>query len=173
MCRIPILQAIHAELLESRRFSAESGIGKLAHQINQAEVNTQQIWQLLKQDDALSFQHVNTMQIDESNDNKIENSLSKNKIISKTTKNYYPYINKIKNLLKKSIEKSMPESVNATVTALIEVFNQFRILSAGHNGEWGDHYINNYLTQWHLAELKLPLGQNTWFHRSPCYGFTK
>lgn len=167
LCRIPILQAIHAELLESRRFSAESGIGKLAHQINQAEVNTQQIWQLLKQDDALSFQHVNTLQIDESNDNKIENSLSKNKIISKTTENYHPYINKIKNLLKSPIEKSMPESVNATVTALIEVFNQFRILSAGHNGEWGDHYINNYLTQWHLAELKLPLGQNTWFHGRP------
>ncbi|MER2165156.1 MAG: AAA family ATPase, partial [Psychrobacter alimentarius] len=78
LCHIPILQSIHAELLESRRFSAESGIGKLAHQINQAEVDTQQIWQLLKQDDALSFQYVNTLQIDESNDNKIKNSLSKN-----------------------------------------------------------------------------------------------
>ncbi|MGP5119437.1 exodeoxyribonuclease V subunit alpha [Psychrobacter alimentarius] len=167
LCRIPILQAIHVELLESRRFSAESGIGKLAHQINQAEVDTQQIWQLLKQDDALSFQHVNTLQIDESNDNKIKNSLSKNKIISKIAKNYHPYMIEIKNLLENPIEKSMPESVNATVTALIEVFNQFRILSAGHNGEWGDHYINNYLTQWHLAELKLPLGQNTWFHGRP------
>ena len=167
LCRIPILQAIHAELLESRRFSAESGIGKLAHQINQAEVNTQQIWQLLKQDDALSFQHVNTLQIDESNDDKIRNSLSRNKNISRMTENYHPYVAKIKNLLENPIEKSMPESVNATVTALIEVFNQFRILSAGHNGEWGDHYINNYLTQWHLAELKLPLGQNTWFHGRP------
>ncbi|MBO6226726.1 MAG: exodeoxyribonuclease V subunit alpha, partial [Shewanella sp.] len=167
LCHIPILQSIHAELLESRRFSAESGIGKLAHQINQAEVDTQQIWQLLKQDDALSFQYVNTLQIDESNDNKIKNSLSKKKIIPEIAKNYHPYITRIKNLLKNRIEKSMPESVNTTVTALIEVFNQFRILSAGHNGEWGDHYINNYLTQWHLAELKLPLGQNTWFHGRP------
>ncbi|MGO2506457.1 MAG: exodeoxyribonuclease V subunit alpha [Psychrobacter alimentarius] len=167
LCRISILQSIHAELLESRRFSAESGIGKLAHQINQAEVDTQQIWQLLKQDDALSFQYVNTLQIDESNDNKIKNSLSKKKIIPEIAENYHPYITKIKNLLKNRIEKSMPESVNTTVTALIEVFNQFRILSAGHNGEWGDHYINNYLTQWHLAELKLPLGQNTWFHGRP------
>lgn len=167
LCRISILQSIHAELLESRRFSAESGIGKLAHQINQAEVDTQQIWQLLKQDDALSFQYVNTLQIDESNDNKIKNSLSKNKIIPEIAENYHPYITRIKNLLKNRIEKSMPESVNTTVTALIEVFNQFRILSAGHNGEWGDHYINNYLTQWHLAELKLPLGQNTWFHGRP------
>jgi len=41
------------------------------------------------------------------------------------------------------------------------------VLTAGHNGEWGDHYINNYFTQWHLTELKLPLGQNTWFHGRP------
>ena len=167
LCRIPILQSIHAELLESRRFSAESGIGKLAYQINQTEVDTQQIWQLLKQDDALSFQYVNTLQIDESNGDKIENSLSEYKIISKIIKNYHPYMTKIKNLLRNPIEKSMPESVNTTIATLVEVFNQFRILSAGHNGEWGDHYINNYLTQWHLTELKLPLGQNTWFHGRP------
>ena len=61
----------------------------------------------------------------------------------------------------------MPKSVKTTITSLMNTFNQFRILTAGHNGEWGDHYINNYFTQWHLAELKLPLGQNTWFHGRP------
>lgn len=167
LCRIPMLQPIHAELLESRRFSAESGIGKIAHQINQTEVDTQQIWQLLKKDDALSFQHVNTLQTDKINSNKIKNSLSKEKTISKISKNYHPYIMKIRVLLENPTEKSVPNSVSATVTALVEVFNQFRILSAGHNGEWGDHYINDYLTQWHLTELKLPLGQNTWFHGRP------
>ena len=167
LCRIPMLQSIHAELLESRRFSAESGIGKLAYQINKAKTDTQQIWQLLKQDDALSFQYVNTIQTNDLYNNKIENSLSKNKIFQKISKNYHPYITKIKNLLENPIEKSMPESVNETVASLFELFNQFRILSAGHNGEWGDHYINNYLTQWHRTELKLPLGQNTWFHGRP------
>ena len=167
LCRIPMLQSIHAELLESRRFSAESGIGKLAYQINKAETDTQQIWQLLKQDDALSFQYVNTIQTNDLDNNKIKNSLSKNKIFQKISKNYHPYITKIQNLLENPIEKSMPESVNETVASLFELFNQFRILSAGHNGEWGDHYINNYLTQWHRTELKLPLGQNTWFHGRP------
>ena len=62
LCRIPLLQPIHAELTESRRFSAESGIGKLATQINKAETNLQAIWQLLRQDAALSFQYVNTLQ---------------------------------------------------------------------------------------------------------------
>ena len=167
LCRIPLLQPIHAELTESRRFSAESGIGKLAYQINQAEVDTQAIWQLLRQDEALSFQYVNKLQTNEFKDNKARNSLSNKEIVSKISLKYIKYISKVKKLLKDPIEKSMPESVKNAITSLMETFNEFRILSAGHNGEWGDHYINNYLTQWHLAELKLPLGQNTWFHGRP------
>ncbi|WP_261869413.1 exodeoxyribonuclease V subunit alpha [Psychrobacter sp. JCM 18901] len=167
LCRIPLLQPIHAELTESRRFSAESGIGKLATQINKAETNLQAIWQLLRQDAALSFQYVNTLQAESISNNEIKNSLSKEKIISRISDNYQSYVNKVRNLLENPIEKSVPESVKNTTTSLMEVFNQFRILTAGHNGEWGDHYINNYLTQWHLAELKLPLGQNTWFHGRP------
>lgn len=167
LCRIPLLQPIHAELTESRRFSAESGIGKLAYQINQAEIDTQAIWQLLRQDEALSFQYVNTLQTNEFKDNKTRNSLSNKEVFSKISLKYIKYISKVKKLLKDPIEKSMPESVKNTITSLMETFNEFRILSAGHNGEWGDHYINNYLTQWHLTELKLLLGQNTWFHGRP------
>ena len=170
LCRIPRLEPIHAELTESRRFTADSGIGKLAYQINKAETDTQAIWQLLKHDKALSFRYVNSvnaLQTEASLDNKIENSLSKNKNISNLNLNYHPYINKIKTLLINPIEKSMPESVKDTIASLMETFNQFRVLTAGHNGEWGDHYINNYFTQWHLTELKLPLGQNTWFHGRP------
>ena len=167
LCRIPLLKSIHAELTESRRFSADSGIGKLASQINKVEVDTQAIWQLLRQDDALKFQYVNTLQAEFILDNQIKNSLSKEEVISKISQNYHLYLNKIKHLLKNPIENSMPESVKSTISSLMETFNKFRVLSAGHNGEWGDHYINNYLTQWHLAELKLPLGQDTWFHGRP------
>ena len=170
LCRIPLLQTIHAELTESRRFTADSGIGKLAYQINKADTDTHTIWQLLRHDKALSFQYVNnvnTLQTDASLDNNIKNSLSRNKNISSLTLNYLNYLNKIKSLLINPVEKSMPESVKETIALLMETFNQFRVLTAGHNGEWGDHYINNYLTQWHLTELKLPLGQNTWFHGRP------
>lgn len=98
LCRIPLLKPIHAELTESRRFSAESGIGKLAYQINQAEVDTQAIWQLLRQDEALNFQYVNTLQTNEFKDNKTINSLSNKKIISKILLKYIKYINKIEKL---------------------------------------------------------------------------
>lgn len=167
LCRIPFLQPIHAELTESRRFGADSGIGKLAYQINKLETDTQAIWRLLRQDEALSFQHVNTLQTNALIDNKVKNSLSNNILLSKISLNYQKYLKKIKNLLSDTIEKSIPESIKNTITSLMETFNEFRILSAGHNGEWGDHYINNYLTQWHLSELKLPIGQNTWFHGRP------
>lgn len=170
LCRIPRLEPIHAELTESRRFTADSGIGKLAYQINKAETDTQAIWQLLKHDKALSFQYVNSvnaLQAEASLDNKIENSLSKNKDISNLTLDYHIYMSEIKSLLINPIEKSVPELVKNTIASLMETFNQFRVLTAGHNGEWGDHYINNYFTQWHLTELKLPLGQNTWFHGRP------
>ncbi|MGO2884885.1 MAG: exodeoxyribonuclease V subunit alpha [Psychrobacter celer] len=170
LCRIPRLQAIHAELTESRRFTADSGIGKLAYQINKIETDTQAIWQLLKYDEALRFEHINninSLPTSSANDNAIINSLSNKEKISKATKHYSSYLNKIKTLLQNPVEKSMPKSVKTTITSLMNTFNQFRILTAGHNGEWGDHYINNYFTQWHLAELKLPLGQNTWFHGRP------
>ena len=167
LCRIPLLQPIHAKLTESRRFSADSGIGKLANQINKTEADTQAIWQLLRQDKALSFQYVNTLQTEIAIDNKIQNSLSNYKILSNLTLNYYQYLNKVESLLKNPIEKSVPELVKSTITSLMQTFNQFRVLSAGHNGEWGDHYINNHITQWHLTKLKLPLGQNTWFHGRP------
>ena len=167
LCCIPLLQSIHAELTESRRFGADSGIGKLAIQINRAETNLQTIWQLLRQDDALSFQYVNTLQVDSVPSNQIKNSLSNEKNILKISQIYQPYIEIVKNLLRNPIEKSMPESIKNTIASLMEIFSEFRILTAGHNGEWGDHYINNYLTQWHLTELKLPLGQNAWFHGRP------
>ncbi|WP_352339474.1 exodeoxyribonuclease V subunit alpha [Psychrobacter sp. 16-MNA-CIBAN-0192] len=167
LCRIPLLQPIHVELTESRRFSADSGIGKLANQINKAQADTQAIWQLLKQDEALNFQYVNTLHPETVIDNKMQNSLSSYKIISNLTLNYYSYINKIKSLQENRIEKSMPKLTKDTISSLMNAFNKFRILSAGHNGEWGDHYINNHITQWHLTELKLPLGQNTWFHGRP------
>lgn len=167
LCLIPLLQPIHAELTESRRFSANSGIGKLAYQINQPKTDVEAIWYLLKQDVTLSFHYVNTLQAEAIIDNKINNSLSKFKNIKKITENYSKYIKKIKNLLENPIEKSMPMLVKDIITSLMQTFNQFRVLSAGHNGEWGDHRINKHLTQWHLTELKLPLGQNTWFHGRP------
>ena len=179
LCRIDVLQPIHAQLTESRRFHADSGIGKLATEINKIPADMQQVWQLLKNDEALHFQSVNL----QSSGNKrgvdverssattsnlqLKNSLSNRKILSKLSKYYTPYLKKINSLLLNPIAKSMPTEVSLTVAELMTEFNRFRILTAGHNGEWGDHNINDYLTRWHMSELKLPLGKSPWFHGRP------
>lgn len=179
LCRIDVLQPIHAQLTESRRFHADSGIGKLATEINKIPADMQQVWQLLKNDEALHFQSVNLQSSDikrgidvEGNGTttsnlQLENSLSNKKTLSKLSKYYTPYLKKINSLLLNSIAKSMPTEVSLTVAELMTEFNRFRILTAGHNGEWGDHNINDYLTRWHMSELKLPLGKSPWFHGRP------
>ena len=180
LCRIDVLQPIHAQLTESRRFHADSGIGKLAAEINKSPADMQQVWQLLNHDEALQFQSVNIQGInadasdiyaedlDTSVSNaQLENSLSNKKILSKITQNYTQYLNKINLLIKNPIAKSVPETVSLTISDLMSEFNRFRILTAGHNGEWGDHNINDYLTRWHMTQLKLPLGKSPWFHGRP------
>lgn len=180
LCRIDVLQPIHAQLTESRRFHADSGIGKLAAEINKSPADMQQVWQLLNYDEALQFQSVNIQGInadasdiyaedlDTSVSNaQLENSLSSKKILSKITQNYTQYLNKINLLIKNPIAKSVPETVSLTISDLMSEFNRFRILTAGHNDEWGDHNINDYLTRWHMTQLKLPLGKSPWFHGRP------
>lgn len=179
LCRIDVLQPIHAQLTESRRFHADSGIGKLATEINNVPTNMQQVWQLLNKDQALQFQTVNSQNISNAEDTEvdkigtalsnqqIENSLSKKNILFNLSQNYTPYLTKINSLLINPIAKSMPTEVSTIISELMNEFNKFRILTAGHNGEWGDHNINDYLTRWHMAELKLPLGKSPWFHGRP------
>lgn len=178
LCHIEGLQPIHTQLTESRRFHANSGIGKLATEINKSAADMHQVWQLLNNDEALNFQSVNIQSGNardtESEPNKevssntqLKNSLSNKKILSKLTQNYLSYLNKIHSLLITPIAKSVPTEVSHTISELMDDFNKFRILTAGHNGEWGDHNLNDYLTRWHMTELKLPLGKSPWFHGRP------
>lgn len=180
LCRIDVLQPIHAQLTESRRFHADSGIGKLATEINKSPADMQQVWQLLNHDEALQFQSVNIQGINADvsdiyaedldpsvSNTQLLNSLSNKKVLSKITQNYTPYLKKINLLIKNPIAKSIPEIVSLTISDLMSEFNRFRILTAGHNGEWGDYNINDYLTRWHMTQLKLPLGKSPWFHGRP------
>lgn len=172
LCRIPRLQPIHAKLTESRRFGADSGIGKLATQINQEQVDLNAMWQLIEHDDALHFENTgynfDTNRKDKDSQD-TTNSLSKKNKLEKICTYYQNFITETQKLLNKPIATSMPDTsvVKQQLTELINVFNQFRVLSAGHHGEWGDNYINNYLTLWHTNMLKLPIRQDAWYHGRP------
>ena len=67
-----------------------------------------------------------------------------------------------------STAKSIPKIEPVTfINELLNTLNQFRILTAGHHGRWGVHALNNYLSDWHISELKLPVSNSPWFHGRP------
>lgn len=180
LCHIPALQPIVAQLTESKRFDSKSGIGKLATMINDPNVDILKLWQLIKDDPSLEFKAVNKQDNDSSekqsqptlarsnnNEHQQKNSLSNKNHLKQISQYYSPYLESIRKLQKKLISKSDPNEITLTVSNLMQIFNQFRVLSAGHHGEWGDESINAYLTNWHITSLKLPLGKSPWYHGRP------
>lgn len=179
LCRIPALQDVHQRLEVSRRFTKESGIGKLAKLINQdaskVESSMTAVWQLMREDETLDFYHLThtpstQMENDINNkDNTIKNSLSNYNFYSKVLKHYKLYINQTsKTLTRVKIAKSMPTAEYIAIfDELISLLNQFRVLTAGHHGRCGDHSINRYLSEQHRNQLKLPLSKPPWYHGRP------
>lgn len=176
LCRIPLLQDVHQRLTISRRFRDDSGIGKLAQLTNANHTDMRQLWQLIEQDEALSFyaldrhQTSNVTKENHNNqdiaDNNIKNSLSKNKFYKKNLQNYKSYFNLTKKTLTKNkTEKSVP--TKDIFTHLITELNQFKILTASHNGNCGDHALNEYLSHEHRQYLKQPLSKSAWYHGRP------
>ena len=191
LCRIPMLQSMHQQLIASRRFSEQSGIGQLAKLINAPKAEIRAVWQVINNDEALAFYPVN-QQAEELMDNSIDstaiesfneftpiNSLSNRKLLINLTQYYLPYINQIKKIFTTSkFANSVPNSKDILsngltneepggVATLMQTLNQFRILTAGHHGRWGDHALNDYISQWHIGQLKLPISNSPWFHGRP------
>lgn len=182
LCRISALQNVHQSLVASQRFDEDSGIGKLAKLINQADgssdiiQNMGAVWQLLQKDDALNFYHLisnigNKKEYtnSEKTTDKLKHSLSNYNFLTDLSNKYLQYFNQTRVLLAKIKEaKSMPtkESFDG-FGKLMVVLNQFRVLTAGHHGRCGDHYINNYLSEQHKTRLKLPLSKSPWYHGRP------
>ena len=179
LCRIEALQDVHQRLISSRRFKEDSGIGKLAKLINQTDKgqshtkNMDAVWQLLQKDEALSFHHLTACNNEGTNssisNNKIGNSLSKYNFLKILSNNYLKYFNETNKILTKiKIAKFIPTKEYLTeFDELIELLNRFRVLTAGHHGRCGDHYINNYLSEQHKTQLKLPLSKSPWYHGRP------
>lgn len=179
LCSIEALQDVHQRLIASRRFKEDSGIGKLAKLINQTDKsqnrteNMDAVWQLLQKDDALNFYHLTAGNSEDTNssiiNNKIKNSLSNYKLLKILSTNYLKYFNQTNKILTKiKIAKSIPTKEYLTEFGeLIELLNRFRVLTAGHHGRCGDHYINGYLSEQHKTQLKLPLSKSSWYHGRP------
>lgn len=179
LCRIPTLQEVHQRLEASRRFTAQSGIGKLAKLINQdsSVKNMAEVWQLIHDNEMLDFYHLNQspdVEIERLSNRhdleyKIKNSLSSYKFYKTLTQNYNSYIKETnKTLTKIKTTKSIPnDEMIHSFGELITTLNKFRVLTAGHHGRCGDLQINRYLSEQHRSQLKLPLSKSLWYHGRP------
>ena len=175
LCQLPALQEVSQRLTLSRRFTDDSGIGQLARLINQDDKNMQEVWQLINNNQALSFHHLRRQAESQDEQQQLpisihtKNSLSSYEFLNILTQNYENYINKSKKSLKKAqLAKSVPnDSIREDFNDLMASLNDFRILTAGHHGHCGDHNINHYLSEQHKFKLKLPLSKSSWYHGRP------
>ncbi len=173
LCQIESLQEVHEELQESKRFTSESGIGKLAKFINQDDKNSDEVWTLIDAEKSLTFYNLQLANIEGNDsvnrDTKEMNSLSNFKFYKKLERTYRKYFGLTKlTTNQNSKAKSTPrvkelESFNN----LMNMLNQFKVLTAGHHGRAGDHAINEYLSEQHKKLLKLPLSKSPWYHGRP------
>lgn len=165
LCRIPVLQSVHQRLEISRRFSSDSGIGKLARFINQPDGQMADVWSLLKSDNSLTFFNLNN------NDHNISinNSLSNSIIKKEYQRNYSKYFRKTQDTLSKIKKANSVPTLEYIdhLNELINDLNTFKILTAGHHGQCGDIEINHHLSQYHRQLLKLPLSKSPWYHGRP------
>lgn len=164
LCRIPVLQSVHQRLEISRRFSSDSGIGRLARFINQSDGQMAAVWSLLKLDHDLAFYNLT-----KNEDSNLINSLSNLIIKEKSQKKYSNYFKKTQNILTKIKEANLvpTKDYNNYLNELINDLNNFKILTAGHHGQCGDIEINHHLSQYHRQLLKLPLSKSPWYHGRP------
>lgn len=171
LCRIPTLQDVHKKLENSRRFTDKSGIGQLAKFINQETKDMAAVWRLINNNDQLSFhalshQSVPTTRL--ANYDQDNNGLSTIKLLNLLSKNYDEYLNQTKMSLQQKSDKSLSkEQLLDNVKTLMITLNRFRVLTAGHHGRCGDHYINRYLSAQHRSALKLPISNSEWYHGRP------
>nr|WP_317199411.1 exodeoxyribonuclease V subunit alpha [uncultured Psychrobacter sp.] len=178
LCRIPALQRVSQRLESSRRFTADSGIGKLARLINDkdtyAKSNMNTVWQLMHENESLGFYHLTQPRTNQSDSVGIEkvqiaNSLSELKLYKDLYSFCKTYLNQTYNNLaevRRAKSMSISEHIDS-FSKLMSTLNQFRVLTAGHHGRCGDHAINQYMSEQHRQQLKLPLSKSPWYHGRP------
>lgn len=173
LCKIPVLNSVHKRLESSKRFDDQSGIGKLAKLINAQNDEIEYVWTLMKLEEKLNFYSLNSKVTAEPTDNasklEITNSLSNYKFYLKLENNYGNFFKSSKSLLSEHIKAKYEPSIKASndFDNLLKSLNEFRVLTASHNGRCGDNSINQYLSEQHKKYLKLPLSKSPWYHGRP------
>ncbi|MCL1623368.1 exodeoxyribonuclease V subunit alpha [Moraxella sp. Tifton1] len=150
LCRVPSLYSHRVHLVESRRFDAHSAVGKLATLINEAcddGNKSLQVLALVHEHEALTF-----------------NDIAKNvDYYHQLCEGYERYFQATKKLLF-GFDELSDDARQFKIKELMEVLNQYRILTASHVGTAGDASINNFIAKRHKRYLKNTMATSAWYH---------
>lgn len=157
LCQLTKLKDNHQTLHESKRFNDESGVGKLAKIINEnaSENKFNALLDLFDNQDSLAFYA-------------LDNSQLTGKNITFIEQQYSQYFAQSKILLDEINNEHLTDAqLIQKAGALLNTFNRFRILTAGHQGYLGDDELNARLETTHKNQLRLPLSSSNWYHARP------
>lgn len=124
LCHIPALKKYHQTLIDSRRFDSNSGVGLLAAMINDKTrtIEYEQIASLIDTQSQLSLTPIQKTGYAD---------------LLLPYKPYFEQIKQVKYLLQKNTDID-----HKIIHSLFETFNRYRILTATHQGKFGDVAIN-------------------------------
>lgn len=145
LCTLPAVLDFHTQLTQSRRFDEFSGIGKLAYLANNHVVKSwEEIARTIQSYDDLYFMDINQYKTD----------FIYNHLIIKFTK----FFIECQSVYRKEINS---ENLSSIFTTL----NQFKILTAGHHGKFGDIKINEEISRAHILwQNNQVYKKQAWYH---------
>lgn len=157
LCQIPALAPYHVTLVETKRFDEQSYIGKFAQMLtlpcDRASEKRKKI--MTMQNLFPLFSHMPCINI--------HNQTNFDQVFEQLARPYIEFFDLMKQWYQQSIDIENAE----TIKYLFKVFNYYRILSAGHQGELGAKNINGKIAQAFFKHSQLTKLQGFFYHGLP------
>lgn len=150
LCRVDALQSHRVHLVESKRFHADSDVGRLANFINNSADTMQkgeELITLMQTSNQLSFVNID----------------GKSHYYEQLSDGYVAYFEQSKRLLAQLRHDDEPSRYQK-IQALFNTLDQYRILCASHIGDAGDSKINEFLSKKHRGWLNTKPSASAWYH---------
>lgn len=147
LCKMPSLQQHLVALQESRRFGADSGVGRLAALVHEESTNPYHAVMALTQDYADVRCH----------------ALGDIDVYETLAQGYQMYFEQTAACRWRFAKLSTTAQLSV-VQSLMATLSNYRILCASHQGKYGDETINQHLVKRHKAIIKALPSASAWYH---------
>lgn len=131
LCHVPFLSHFHVQLMQSKRFDESSALGRLSHAIQ--DNHSRLVFDLLQNEPSLAFVDVK--------------KASRVALYDKLYQGYLEFVNFVAPL---RLGKMTGQPKIHALHELFKKLAKYRILTASHQGDFGDHAINHAIAQMHF-----------------------